>query len=660
MIDLLILLLFSGAAPEAAIHVDASRREATPVPRGFFSQFGEHIGRNVYGGQWAQILGNPSFEGYEFFGPDLGRANAWDGIPGIADGRDVGLACYWLPEGEAEFAMDDENPFNSKSSQRVKVSERGGVRQPVRLPLHRVRKYAFSFYARATEPTTARVRLQSREGEPFCTAEAPVAGGGWKPYAVKLEVPEGPEAGRVYDLALVFDGPTTVWIDHAELFPADHINGHDPDVVRLMKDLDVSLLRFPGGNFASGYHWRDGVGPREKRVMMHNPAWKGAEYNHVGTHEWMAFAEAIGAEPFICVNCGDGTPVEAAEWVRYCNEPADAPLGKLRAANGHPAPFAVRLWEVGNELWGDWQIGHCTPEEYAQRYDAFSKAMLDANPNLRLIANGGPDDWNERFLKAVTEPVRSLSVHRLIGWGVPPEAAPEDVAMALAAYGLHFDGQLDEMRDLFRATGHPDAKVALTEVMSVARRAGAPRTCSRHAESLYFAGVMNACIRHRDLVEIITRTAVINHGGGRAKVFEVAFPEPVHYLSMLYGTMSGRWPVACAVDAPTYDVALSGLPRAENVPVLEGIALLDDAGAELTLLVTNRDPVNAQAAKIKVAGFDPAPQARSRTIAAPPDAVNVWNEPPRVKIVEGRVEAGTAFDYAFPACSITELVFKGP
>ena len=223
--------------------------------------------------------------------------------------------------------------------------------------------------------------------------------------------------------------------------------------------------------------------------------------------------------------------------------------------------------------------------------------------------------------------------------------------MVLAAYGLHFDRQLDEMRDLFRATGHAGAKVALTEVMSVARRARPPRTCSRHAESLYFAGVMNACIRHRDLVEIITRTAVINHGGGRAKVFEVAFPEPIHYLSKLYGTMSGRRPVACAVEAPTYDRVLLGLPPAEDVPVLEGMAFLDDAGAELTLLVTTRDPVNAQAAGISVNGFDAAPEARTRTIAAHPDAVNVWNEPPRVKIVEGRVEAGTAFDYAFPASS---------
>lgn len=650
------LCLVSHALGVATIHVDCSRRDATPVPRAFFGQFGEHLGCNVYNGQWAQILRNSSFEAWELFEPEVGAAERWLGLPGIANGRDVGLACYWLPEGEASYALDPENPFNSSLSQRIEVAGRGGIRTPVMLPLHRVRDYEVSFYARADTPTTATVAFHAEDGRKLCAVEARVDGAAWARYGLHLSVAEGVRAGDLCYLVVAFDGPATVWLDHAELFPADHLNGLDPDVVRLVKETRVSLLRFPGGNFVSGYHWRDGIGPREKRVTMRNPAWPIAESNHFGTDEWMAFVNAIGAEPLICVNCGNGTPDEAADWVRYCNEPADGPVGELRAANGHPEPYNVRYWEVGNELWGSWQIGHCSPEEYASRYDAFSKAMRAADANILPIANGGRGNWNARFLDVVEEPIRSLSMHYLVGGMAPKETPAEELAMGLAAHGLEFDRQLERMQDLFRAHGYPDAKVAVTELMSVAPRKGSPGSHCRHAEVLYFAGMMNACIRHRDLVELITRTAVVNHGGGRAKIFEVAFGEPVHFLSMLYGTMSGRWPVACAVDAPGYDSRVAGLPPVENVPVLECVALLDDAGRELTLLVTNRDAREAHVATIRVDGFDPMQTACTRTIAGPPDEINVWNEPPRIRIVSGETEAGNSFEYTFPRCSVTELV----
>src|SRR5690606_13059468 len=119
----------------------------------------------------------------------------------------------------------------------------------------------------------------------------------------------------------------------------------DPEVVQLLRDAKVSVLRFPGGNFASGYHWEDGVGPIERRPEKPNPAWAEWEPNHVGADEWLALCELIGAEPLICVNAGNGTPEEAANWVRYCNDPETTPWGQKRAANGHPAPYNVRLWE---------------------------------------------------------------------------------------------------------------------------------------------------------------------------------------------------------------------------------------------------------------------------------------------------------------------------
>ena len=516
------------------------------------------------------------------------------------------------------------------------------------LPLHRERRYVFGVYARAARALDCDVSLRvASSGGEVASARLRVPGPSWTECSAELHVADGPQAGELCYLAVTFQGPGTLWLDQAALLPADAKDGLDPDVVRLTKAAGTTLLRFPGGNFASGYHWRDGIGPRDKRVSMLNPAWGGIETNQFGTHEWMAFCEAVGAEPFICVNCGNGTPEEAADWIRYCNEPPDGELGRLRAENGHPEPYGVRFWEVGNELWGDWQVGHCTPEEYAGRYDAFAQAMLAADPSIQLIANGGDGDWNPRFLGAVTQPVRSLSIHRLIGWGVPADADPQDVFLALAGYGTLFDEQLASMQQLMRDHGIAEPKLALTELMSTAH-VGPDRSWYNFLEVPYFAGMMNACIRRRHAVELITRTAVVNHGGGLAKVREVTFPEPVHFLSRIYGSMSGRWPVACSVTCPQYDVDVKGLPVLSSMPALECMALLNDDGDELTLIVTNRDPRNAYAAAIDLSGFTPTKGAKVRTLAAPPTAINTWDNPDQVALAEGTADAAPTFDHTFP------------
>ncbi|HOV65061.1 MAG TPA: hypothetical protein PLG43_14405, partial [Spirochaetia bacterium] len=129
------------------------------------------------------------------------------------------------------------------------------------------------------------------------------------------------------------------------------------DVVSLIKRLKPAYIRYPGGNFASGYHWEDGVGPREKRRRRFDPAWNAWESNLVGTDEFLGLCETVGAAPYLVVNDGSGTPEEAGHWVAYCNEEEHGELGSIRAQNGHPQPYGVRLWGVGNEVWGSWQIG---------------------------------------------------------------------------------------------------------------------------------------------------------------------------------------------------------------------------------------------------------------------------------------------------------------
>ena len=171
-------------------------------------------------------------------------------------------------------------------------------------------------------------------------------------------------------------------IDQALLFPADNVDGLNPEAIEMAKALKMPLLRF-GGNFISGYHWRDGVGPMDKRVSMLNTAWGQPEYNQFGTDEFLRFAKLIGAQPQFCLNMGSGTVEEAVDWVKYVNAKWGEKSGGL-------------VWELGNELWGLGQIGYPPVEEVAERTREFSAAVRKADPNAIFIATGqDPDRYKE-------------------------------------------------------------------------------------------------------------------------------------------------------------------------------------------------------------------------------------------------------------------------
>lgn len=181
-----------------------------------------------------------------------------------------------------------------------------------------------------------------------------------------------------------------------------NIDGIRMDVVEALKKIRPSVLRWPGGCFADGYHWRDGVGPRRDRPRTLNLWWgQTVENNHFGTHEFMRLCRLIGAEPYFAGNLGSGTPRELSEWIEYCNYPRDTTLARQRAANGSPEPFGVKYWGVGNEAWGCG--GKFCPEDYAAEYKRYANFLHDMGGTaLQLIAcgpNNNDLDWTERFFK---------------------------------------------------------------------------------------------------------------------------------------------------------------------------------------------------------------------------------------------------------------------
>ena len=172
------------------------------------------------------------------------------------------------------------------------------------------------------------------------------------------------------------------------------------DVFQAVKNLKPQIMRFPGGCFADTYNWQDGIGDRDKRPTKQNSHWKGIEENNFGTDEFIHFCRDLGCESLICINFGSGTPEDAAEWVEYCNGDGDTKNGSKRIKNGLKESFNVRFWEVGNETYADWEIGHCSAKEYVSRYLEFYKKIKEKDNNIKIIACGGDgnslsQDWNK-------------------------------------------------------------------------------------------------------------------------------------------------------------------------------------------------------------------------------------------------------------------------
>jgi len=164
--------------------------------------------------------------------------------------------------------------------------------------------------------------------------------------------------------------------------------GFRRDIIVACRRIKLPILRWPGGNFASGYNWLEGVGPRDERPILYDLAWRAEETNRFGTDEFIEFCRLTGAEPFITVNAGSGTALEAARWVEYCNSKGNTHYAKLREKHGHPEPYNVKYWSIGNEMWSDFQIGNLPAKEYVWKARDFAKLMRRVDPNINLTAVG--------------------------------------------------------------------------------------------------------------------------------------------------------------------------------------------------------------------------------------------------------------------------------
>jgi len=378
-----------------------------------------------------------------------------------------------------------------------------------------------------------------------------------------------------------------------EKSPLSDANGFRRDVLDAAKKLRVTLLRWPGGNFSSNYHWRDGIGPRDQRPPRLEMAWGTVESNRFGTHEFLNYTEMLGAEPYICANLGTGTWEEAQQWVEYCNSSEDTAMTRLRRQNGRRDPWKVTYWGLGNEIDGPWQMGHRSADDYGKFALEAAKLMKWTDPNVKLIAAGssnfGPGSdwtgWNRAILEYLKNHADYLSLHTYVGntqndYGDFLASSIELASRIKTAEGI-IDAALsgvrnrriyiawDEWNVWYRARGNAQrGRRILEEHYNL-------------EDALVVATFINTFFNNAHIVKIANMAQLVNVIAPIFANENELFLQTIYYPLQLFANNTKGKALDLFVDSPTYKSR-----RFADVPYVDASAGYENGS--LTLNVVNR------------------------------------------------------------------------
>ncbi|MBQ9873423.1 MAG: hypothetical protein IJM30_03075 [Thermoguttaceae bacterium] len=393
---LALVVLASGfVAPSLAqdkveVKIDAAQK-GEPISPLIYGQFIEHLGRCIYGGIWAEML-----QDRKFF--DAPSVHPWELL------------------GNAKFEQAKEGAFVGEASPKW-TSENDwafGVEQEG-LSFVNGKEYVGYVWAKTSEGQRIAVRVLFDNGKRFIelplTEAVETADDGYRKYAFQFVANGLLDPIEKGSFAVLFQGKGETRLGTASLMPGDNISGMRADTIKLLKELNAPIYRWPGGNFVSGYNWKDGIGPRDRRPPRKNPAWQGIEHNDFGIDEFMVFCETVGTLPDVAVNTGAGNVELALQELEYANGSADSEFGKIRAANGHKEPYGVKHWCIGNEMYGDWQIGHMSTDKYALKNNEFVDSFRKFDSSLTLISVGAVGAWDELIMRQCADHMDWVSEH---------------------------------------------------------------------------------------------------------------------------------------------------------------------------------------------------------------------------------------------------------
>lgn len=577
----------------ATVTVHVSDHGSERVPATIFGSFLEPIGDSINNGIVAEVLVNGSLEAGLWNHTNL--ENMFRDQPELIESTNsTGIPLPWQPLNRAagnRYELHVGDAANSWQSLEIMglPDQQVGIMQRVYLPVQRELDYRVSLYAKhVTGPSGLTVLFRDPEtGRTLATSRIEASASQWTKYTAALQLRPGQVRRlQVVDFAVAVEGVGRADVDEISVMPADAIGILDPDAVAMAKAMHVTELRL-GGNFSSYYHWRDGIGPLDKRVTTKNIAWGIPEYNKFGTDEFLQLCDLIGATPQFDLNMGSGTPQEAADWVRY-----------IRAHHAGPV-----IYELGNELYGKWQVGYPTLDEIAARTLAFSKAVRAVAPDAQIIATGlGPmtdGKWNGQQLTNPPGTFNDLSLHFILGTNHPalPEPTPDFTAAAAYALPYAVGPYFDKVQA--QVDSHPDLRgkvhFAVTEWLFNSKGYG-ERNFTNESPSwmnesgaVMAAGFLNTLLRHTSDVKIADMTGIMEFAG-IWKRREQVYAAPAYYAFKMYSAVKGDTVLPVTDDSGSYDVFGGDRPldHLENIPYIDVVATRSSDGGTLTLLCVNR------------------------------------------------------------------------
>ncbi len=424
-------------------------------------------------------------------------------------------------------------------------------------------------------------------------------------------------------------------------------NGFRKDVMDEIRKLGVPIIRYPGGNFVSGYNWLDGIGPKAGRPVVLDKAWNTIDTNQFGTDEFMAWCRLVGTQPLMGLNLGTGTPEQAAALVEYCNVEKGTRWSDLRRKNGIAEPYKVEHWCLGNEMDGPWQIGHMTATEYGLKAEDAARQMRYVDPSLKLVACGssGPGmptylEWDREVLEQCYNYVDAISLHRYVG-NTPEETGGE--SSKYLALNLSMERQIDEVAavcDMVQGHKRSPKKLWLSfDEWNVWYRERTGDAVNGHRQiaphlleevynledALLVGGLLNTLIRKSDRVKIACLAQLINVIAPIMTNESGLWRQTIYYPYSWALEFARGAALELLVESPTYDVSGMGA-----VDYVDAAGTYQADTGKIVLFLLNRDLANPHEVEIVWEGSSPRAGNSLVLTGADLKATNTFEAPTRV------------------------------
>jgi alpha-L-arabinofuranosidase len=413
--------------------------------------------------------------------------------------------------------------------------------------------------------------------------------------------------------------------------PLSDGRGFRKDVLGLLRELRMGVLRWPGGNFVSNYHWQDGIGAKQARPRRPELAWGGEESNRFGTDEYLAYCAELGTEPYICLNMGTGTLEEALAWVEYCNSGKDTYWARRRRENGRDEPWRVTYWGLGNEMYGDWQVGALASEEYVREATRWARAIRMLDPDAKLVSCGmnGWNEWDRVVIDGMAALVDYHSLHIYTG-------SQDYWTNVLAPHQA--ERAIDCARSLLKRAAYRHKLAAPPRIaydewnVWYRNMTGALEERYDFTDALAVATYLNIFVRNCDWVRIANLAQMVNAIAPIVTTPETATVQPIWYPVLLHAGAALETAVDVHVSGPTVDAELSAGPSRwpHRVTDLGPFTLVDAAatvsadtpdtpsngGGTVAVTLVNRSPEDPEQVELLVRDRSLAGEATIRTVTA--------------------------------------------